>query len=258
MYPELLEIGAFVMHSYGFFIALGSYAAYSYLAYAAKKELGIDNRKISTLFMIIVAAAFVGGKLLFYLEDPAYYFNTPSNMVRSIGNGFVFFGSLLFVIPAVGWYFRQHKIPVWPMLDLLGITACIVHAFGRVGCFLAGCCHGIPTEAWVGVTFTDPNCSAEPLHTPLHPTQLYEAASIAAIGFFLWWLKKRKKFEGQVFLVYLILYGVARSIIEVFRGDEERGYIIEHWLSHSQFISVLLIVAVAFVYRLRAQGKLKF
>lgn len=256
MYPELLHLGNLTLHAYGFFIAVGAYLGFTFVSREAKRDLGVEPQKTSTLFFIIVAAAFVGGKFLFYLEDPGHYFGTPANMFKNIGNGFVFFGSLLFVIPVVAWYFRKHKIPTWPMLDLLGITACIVHAFGRIGCFMAGCCHGIPTDSWVGVTFTDPNCSADPLNTPLHPTQLYEVLSISAIGLFLWWLKKRKRFDGQVFLVYLVLYSIARSIIEIYRGDEERGYIIEDWLSHSQLISLLLIAVVAVVYRLRSRGKL--
>ncbi|MEZ4722788.1 MAG: prolipoprotein diacylglyceryl transferase [Flavobacteriales bacterium] len=258
MRPELISIGDFVIQSYGFFIALGAFLAYLYMANQAKKELGIDKEKISNLLLIIGGAAFLGGKALFFLEDPAYYFGHPANMVKSIGNGFVFFGSLLFAIPSIIWYFRKNKWPVWQMLDMMAITATIVHAFGRIGCFMAGCCHGVPTDSWVGVTFTNPKSSAEPLNVPLHPTQLYEIIMIGSIGLFLYWLKKRKQFDGQVFLIYLVLYSIGRTFTEMYRGDEERGYIIDGILTHSQLISLILIAVALWLYLNRKKGKLSF
>lgn len=248
MKPVLFEIGNFTVHAYGLMIVIGAYLAYLFLSTAANKQFGADKEKIGNLIFIIAAAAFIGGKLLFYFEDPAYYFGHPSNMVKNIGGGFVFFGSLLFAVPATIWYFRKQKWPVIPMLDLIALTSLIVHGFGRIGCFLAGCCHGVPTESPLGVVFTDPMCQAEPLNTPLHPTQLYAVFMLGSILLFLNWFRKRKTFHGQVFLLYVMLYSVGRSIIEVFRGDEARGYIIDGILTHSQFISLLVFTAAAVTY----------
>lgn len=135
------------------------------------------------------------------------------------------------------------------MMDRLAITACIIHFCGRLGCFFAGCCYGIPTDSALGITFTDPLSQAEPLHTALHPTQLYEAALIGSILILLWMLKRHDRLSGKLFFVYVILYASGRSIIEIFRGDVRRGYIIEGVLSHSQFISLLLIgFAIGFYF----------
>ncbi|NJN48929.1 MAG: prolipoprotein diacylglyceryl transferase, partial [Alkalinema sp. RL_2_19] len=68
------------------------------------------------------------------------------NMVKNVGAGFVFFGSLLFAVPATIWYFKKQKWPVIPMLDLIAITTLIVHACGRVGCFFAGCFRVLPSQ----------------------------------------------------------------------------------------------------------------
>lgn len=254
MKPVLFEIGPFTAHSYGFMIVVGAFLGYQYLAYAAHKNFKINRDLIGNLIFIIALSAFVGGKLLFYLEDPGYYFSDPSRMISDLGGGFVFFGSLLFAVPATIWYFKKQRWPIIPLLDHLAITALIVHAFGRIGCFMAGCCHGTVTDSIVGVTYTDPMSQAEPLHVPLHPTQLYEFAMLSVLALFLIWFTKRKAFHGQVFLLYLMLYSVGRSIIEEFRGDEARGFLFDGWLSHSQFIS-LLIIAISLFFYFRWKGK---
>jgi phosphatidylglycerol:prolipoprotein diacylglycerol transferase len=145
------------------------------------------------------------------------------------------------------WYFKKIKLPVAGMLDVMAVVTCTVHSLGRIGCFNAGCCYGKPTPSSLGVVYTDPICQA-PLHIRLHPTQLYEALTIFLILIILLIIDRHKKFEGQVFLSYLILYAIARSIIELFRGDLQRGFIIDEMLSYSQFISMLLVVAAIYFY----------
>lgn len=252
MHPELFSIGNFTVHTYGFMIMLGATLGYFYLSTTVKRELEIAPEKIQTLAILIILAAFVGGKVFFYFEDPAYYFGTPSNMFKGFRTGFVFYGSLLFAIPTVIWYFRSQNWPVWPMLDRVAITGCIIHICGRMGCFFAGCCHGLPTESFLGVTYTDPESHAEPLNTPLHPTQLYEVSWIGHTLITLWMMKRHKRFEGQLFFIYIIMYAVGRGFIEIFRGDIRRGFIIDGILSHSQLISLIIIagaVVMMFIFK---------
>jgi phosphatidylglycerol:prolipoprotein diacylglycerol transferase len=218
------------------------------MSYAAKKELNLTPEKIQNLAIYVILAAFIGGKLLFYLEKPDYYFSSWDRMVNSFRQGFVFYGSLIFAVPVAIWYFRKEKWPFWPIMDRLAITAALVHFFGRFGCFFAGCCYGKPTGSEWGITFTHPETQAEPMHTALHPTQLYEAGFILLILFTLWMFKRHKRFEGQLFFIYLIMYAIGRGIIEIFRGDIRRGFVIEDILSHSQFISIILITVAAWIY----------
>ncbi|MFT4834161.1 MAG: phosphatidylglycerol:prolipoprotein diacylglycerol transferase [Flavobacteriaceae bacterium] len=256
MHPELFTIGGFTIHTYGFMIMIGAAMGYFYLSTTVKRDLGIPADKIQNLAILLILAAFVGGKLFFYFEKPSYYFHPPSNMLKGLRTGFVFYGSLLFVIPTTIWYFRKQKWPVWPMMDRVAITACIVHIFGRMGCFFAGCCHGSPTDSIFGITFTDPASQADPLNTPLHPTQLYEILMISIILLILIQLMRHKKFDGQVFLSYIVMYAIGRSIIEIFRGDVRRGFIIENVLSHSQFISLgVIALAVAGYFYLKKKAK---
>lgn len=251
MHPRLIEIDNFTVFTYGFLIVVGATLAYLFLSSQAKKYYHIQPDKISSLLVWIFITAFVGGKVFFYLEDPQVYMDEPAMMLEDIGNGFVFFGSLLFAVPTTIWFFIRNEWNVWGMLDLLAFTTLIVHAFGRLGCFFAGCCHGIPTEVGWGVSFTDPQSQAEPLGVALHPTQLYSFLMLSIIFLALYFYRKKKAFDGQLFILYVILYSIGRSFIEIFRGDEARGYIIDGWVTHSQFISMILIAAMIGLYAWR-------
>jgi phosphatidylglycerol:prolipoprotein diacylglycerol transferase len=145
------------------------------------------------------------------------------------------------------WYFRKNKLPTYKMLDIMAVTTCLVHFFGRIGCFMAGCCHGKPTGSFLGVTFTNEACYA-PLHIPLFPTQLMEAGYILCILITLWILRNKRTFYGQLFLIYIMLYAIGRSILEIYRGDSKRGFVVEEYLSHSQLIAGILLLAVLYVY----------
>ncbi len=246
MHPILFEIGSFTIYTYGFCIAVGAISGFIYMAVQGKRQFGLTFDQSNSLFLLIVISAVVGGKLFIIFEDIPYYTSNPSKLLS--GSGFVFYGSLLTVIPLMLWFFRKNKVPLWPMLDVMAIVTCILHTCGRIGCFMAGCCYGKPTDSIFGVIFTSPVCQADPLNTPLHPTQLYEAGFIFFILLVLLFLKNKKQFDGQLFLIYLIMYAVGRGIIEIFRGDIDRGFLIQNYLSTSQFISLLIIGGALFFY----------
>ncbi len=246
MHPVLFKAGPITVYAYGFFIALGAVAGVAYLYWRGKKEVNLTYEQVNNLFLLIFATAFVGGKLLLFFESPSYYTQNPGKLIA--GSGFVFYGSFLLAVPAMLWFFNKTKLPVYPMLDIMAGVTCLVHMFGRVGCFMAGCCYGKPTDLFFGVTFTDPACQARPLGTPLFPSQLAEALYIGMVFIVLQLLLKSRTFYGQLFLVYLMLYAFGRFILEYFRGDSGRGFIIEDYLSHSQLISLLLAGAALYFY----------
>src|SRR5687767_2001246 len=154
MYPILFEVGSVNVYSYGVMIAVGIVAGMSYLIVAGKKETGLTFDQANTLFLSIFLAAVVGGKLFLFFEDPSYYMDNPRQLLT--WRGFVFYGSFLLAIPAMWWFFRTHKLHPYKMLDVMAITTCLVHMFGRVGCFLAGCCYGRQTDSLLGVVYSDP------------------------------------------------------------------------------------------------------
>lgn len=261
MHPILFEIplpdvgflpDSFTIYSYGFFIAIGAILGITYTSWQGKKHFGLNFDDINTLFILLIVAAFVGGKLFLLFEDASRYLGNPGDLFS--GNGFVFYGSLLFCIPAMLYYFKKKNLPTLQMLDIMAITTVIVHFFGRIGCFMSGCCHGIQWDGPIAVIFTDPMCAA-PLGTPLHPTQLYSAFLIGSIFIFLIIKKQSKKFHGQLFLLYLMIYPIGRSVIEIVRGDEARGYIIQGYLSNAQFVSLIVFGVALWYYRKLSRQK---
>jgi phosphatidylglycerol:prolipoprotein diacylglycerol transferase len=246
MHPVLFHVGGLSVYSYGFMIALGAIAGVSYMAVQGKKEAGLTFDQANMLFLLLFLAAFVGGKFFLFLEDPKLHLSNPINLIK--GRGFVFYGSFIFAVPLMIWFFKRNKLNTYVMLDVMAITTCLVHIFGRLGCFLAGCCYGKPTDSVFGLVFNDPLCFAEPNDVPLHPTQLYESFYIFLVMLVLLALRNRRQFYGQLFLLYLMLYAAGRSVIELFRGDEARGYVIDGYVTHSQMIAIVIFVTALFFY----------
>lgn len=247
MHPVLFKLGSITIYSYGFLIAVGVVCGVAYLAIRGKKEVGLTFDQANNLFLLIFIAALMGGKVFLFFENPSSYLEKPGRLFT--GSGFVFYGSFLFAVPTMLWFFKKNKLPVYQMLDIMAIVTCLVHMFGRVGCFMAGCCHGKPTTSWFGVTFTDPACQAEPLNTPLYPTQLMEAGFILLVMISLLAIWHRKQFHGQLFMLYLLLYALGRFVLEYFRGDEVRGFVIRDYVSHSQFIALVIFGVSLWVYQ---------
>ncbi|UMB60360.1 prolipoprotein diacylglyceryl transferase [Lutibacter sp. A80] len=261
MYPQLftfhlpeflsnfLNIQEVTIYTYAFCIASGTLVAALYTKWRAKKEMNIANLPNSFFYLIFIAG-FIGGKLFYYLEKPLYFLNNPHLMLNNFSGGFVFYGSFVTIIPFVIWYLKKHKISILPMLDILAITTLIVHSIGRIGCFNAGCCYGAPTNNSFGMVFPTTH------NTTVHPTQLYEAITLIILIIILLIIKKRQQFSGQIFLFYLVFYAISRAILELFRGDN-RGYIFENILSHSQFIALLILITASVLYiKLKTKNKI--
>ncbi len=258
MYPEIFNIATpeflrgilpdrLVFHSYGLMIALGLLTVYKFCLPRVKKH-GIDATQLTNLFYLAFASAFLGGKIFYYLQNPQKYVDNPQLIFKNIGAGFVFYGSLLFAVPTIIYWVKRKKIPLRNFLDILAFVGPIIHTFGRMGCLLVGCCYGLQCDNGLGITFTNTLSKAKPLGTPLYPTQLFDIAVNLSIIATLYFLNKKKKFEGQLFLVYLMMYAVGRSVVEMYRGDAERGFIFGQ-ISHSQFIAMFLVIGCALVYR---------
>jgi phosphatidylglycerol:prolipoprotein diacylglycerol transferase len=130
------------------------------------------------------------------------------------------------------------------LIDVIAIGIPLGHAFGRLGCFFYGCCYGKPTDSFIGVLFP-PDSAAGYLGVKVIPTQLISSFFLFVLFFILLFLRKKKRFDGQIALSYIILYSIFRFLIEFFRGDP-RGTFLH--LSTSQFISLILVVISAFAW----------
>ena len=260
MFPRLFTVPAFdllrwhigplTLHTYGVLLALAFLAGLWVVSRQAKKA-GLDATVITDMAVYVLIGGLVGAKLLLLLVEWPYYAKHPGEILGLLQSGGVFYGGLLGAFPVAWWFARRHRLDAWKTADVLAPGVAIGQAIGRLGCFAAGCCYGRAADVPWAVTFHDVYATRQvgtPIDTPLHPTQLYESAATLAIFIFLRWLSGRKRFEGQVTLAYIFLYAVARFVIEFYRGDAARGMVLGGWLSTSQFIAILMVLAVLFLY----------
>jgi phosphatidylglycerol:prolipoprotein diacylglycerol transferase len=241
-----------VIHSYGFLLAVAFITGLSVSARAAARE-GIETNKVYDLGLYIAISALVGSKALLLITELHYYLENPREIfsLATLRSGGVYYGGfILAVIVGIALSYRA-RLPVWKMADLFAPGIAVGQSIGRLGCFAAGCCYGRPTTVPWGVIFTD-SYSHEtvgvPLYVRLHPTQIYEAVASLMIFVVLWQALKRKRYDGQVFILYLVLYSITRFSIEFLRGDPERGFVFGGVLSTSQLISIFLIIFAAVLF----------
>lgn len=250
MLPRLFHVGYFSIYSYGMLTALGFLLAILWPTSLAKKE-GISETKMEGLGLLIVLSAGVGSKLLTAWDYPGFYSSDWTHFLSDqiLGRGGVFYGGFLLAVACSAAYCRLVDLPGWQVADAVAPGLALAQGLGRVGCFLAGCCWGTPTELPFGVTFRSElahNLTGVPLQVRLHPTQLYEATLVLSAIPFLMWLRKKRSFFGQVILVYVLFYAVARFFLEFLRGDP-RGYHFSHLLSTSQLIGLFIIPLAIFL-----------
>jgi phosphatidylglycerol:prolipoprotein diacylglycerol transferase len=153
--------------------------------------------------------------------------------------GLAIHGALLAGVATAVWYVRRHRLDFWRFLDTLAPAVILGQAIGRLGCFFNGDAYGVPTGLPWAVTFTDPRALA-PHGVPLHPTQLYELGLNLALFGFLWWYRRRARFDGQLFLSYVGGYGLIRFVVERFRGDALQ---FAGGISAAQTLSALVVMA---------------
>lgn len=235
---------------YGICIMLGIFAAALFMLYDCKKN-NVRWENAVIVGIIGVISGFIGAKLLYILVT-----YTPSELIAILKEGdiaeltkggFVFYGGLIAGVIGswVGAVFLKGKLREYE--NVLVKIIPLVHAFGRVGCFFAGCCYGKPTESPIHVVFKEPLSNA-PTGMPLIPVQLYEAG-FNMILFLVLWVLDRKCKRRLLLPVYITAYGMERFIIEFFRFDEIRG--IFFGLSTSQWISIGMCVVGVMLFLFR-------
>lgn len=242
MYPKLFDLGPISIYSYGVLLVAAYLIAFQ-MAVVRGKARGLDGNRVMDLGIAVIISALIGAKLLLLIVEFDQFAANPERLWTLVRSGGVYYGGFLLAVGVAFLYMRRHSLPLWVTCDAFAPGIALGQAVGRVGCLLAGCCYGHPTDLPWGVTFTDPIAATNvgtPLGVSLHPTQLYESlAAISILVFLLLFERKGRTFHGRTFWTYLLLYPVARFLIEFLRGDP-RGTVFDV-LSTSQFVSVLLI-----------------
>ena len=280
MLPELFRIPFLnlTLNTYGLLLAISFIVGLYVMARLAERD-GLERSRVYDLGLWVLAASLIGSKLLMLVTEWDYYKQQPGQIftLDFFRSGGVFYGGFIAAVIASVIVMRRYRLPWWRTADAFAPGIAIGQAIGRLGCFSAGCCWGKPTSLPWGVHFTERghDITGVPTlvnHLPdpaqrefwaqklggliaplsLHPTQLYEAGATLLIFAFLLWLRRHRRFDGQIILTYAALYAVARFAIEFWR-DDPRGEILG--LSTSQAIAVLLFIGsvALFIYRIRQQ-----
>lgn len=253
---DLFSIGKFTIHGYGLMIAIGILCCVAMASYRAKKN-GLDQEAIVDIGIYGVIGGFLGAKILYVIVEFKTFIKDPKTVLGS--EGFVVYGGIIAGFLTAIVYCRIKKLYFLEYFDLAVASISMAQGFGRIGCFLAGCCYGRPTDSVFGVVF--PEDSLAPAGIKLIPTQLISAVGDFAIAIILIILadvvfKKAKEsslkaktgfgmVSGDIGCIYMFLYGIGRFLVEFLRNDV-RGTVGN--LSTSQFISLFIVAGSIILY----------
>jgi phosphatidylglycerol:prolipoprotein diacylglycerol transferase len=245
------QIGGITIYWYGIFAAFGFLAAFWTAARRAPRT-GVAPEAISDMAPWLIAGAIVGARALYVLsywkEEFAGKPIWEIFMLRR--SGLVYYGGLIGSSLATIFYARIRNLQLWKIADIIAPSIALGHGIGRIGCLMTGCCYGCPTNMPWAIHFPSDHWTKG---VGVHPTQIYE--SVLNIGLFagLAWLYRRKKFDGQIFAVYLMAYAVLRTFVEVFRGDYSVHYV-GGILTPAQLVSAaILALGVVLFWKLRGR-----
>ncbi|MEW6725854.1 prolipoprotein diacylglyceryl transferase [Desulforudis sp. 1088] len=234
MQPILFYIGPLPVHGYGLMLAIGV-AVGTWVVAREGRRLGWNVDTLLDLAIYLIIAGVAGSRLLYLLIEPQEI-RSPLDVLRVWEGGLSFYGALGLCLVVFIWFARRRRLPVYGLGDLLALGVAAGYPFGRIGCFLNGCCYGRPTDLPWAVTFPFD-------HIARHPTQLYSAGFGLAIFLTLWFLRKRKPFDGYLMWLYLFLYAAYRFIIDFWR-ESPPGV---EWLTVGQLgsLAVMLVALIA-------------
>ena len=245
MFPELFRIGSFTLYSYGVFLALAFLGAIMLTVRLAARD-GLPREKIYDLSLWMLLASLIGSKVLMLVVEPQYR-QDPMHLfsLDFLRSGGVFYGGLIGAILAGYFLMRRYRLPWWKTADACAPGIALGNVLGRLGCFAAGCCWGTPTSLPWGVRFTElgHEITGVPTHVDLHPAQLYESLAMLVVFGILLWVHKHRRFNGQVILLYVLLYSVIRFANEFVRDNRRSdilGLTALTGLSISQLISIVI------------------
>jgi len=252
MHPVIFEIGRFKLHSYGLMVFL-AFAFGVWLGTVRAKKVGIEPGKVIDLTMWILVSSLIGARLTYvltHLDEFGGRWIDVVNPFQSDGTigiaGLVILGGVVLAVPVSWYYLKRQKIPFSKMADVMIPSLAFGIAIGRVGCLLNGCCFGLPTELPWGMVFPETCYAGSVFHDQhIHPTQIYAIIANALIGVLLLLRTSHKRFEGELFWLFFLLYGPYRTVVETVRYYRDGMILFDIGIfdfTLSMLISILLTV----------------
>ena len=242
MYPVLFELSDKIkIYSFGTFIVLAFIVASFYVRRRAARDLSLDKIEVFNLCFALLFIGLIGARLLYAIVKYAEFSTDKMKIFKVWEGGLVWYGGLIFCLFWLAWYLPRHpKLRGWALADLLALGACLGIFIGRWASFLSGENYGkeAPDLPWAVVFPPHPDTQAIVM-VDLHPAQLYHSLHGLVMFLLLAWFLRRKPAPGRTLGLFLILYALGRSVIEIWRGDDlARGMLIDGWVSTSQLISI--------------------
>lgn len=259
MHPILFKIGALPIGTYGLMLVLGFWSG-SWLIQRLAVRDGHDQEAVGSLTIRLLIAGVLGAKVLLIIVGLWTPSGFPGSMswdqvftLDTLRAGGVVHGAILAGFITLVFSVRtMESSKRWSLGDAVVCGVALGQGLGRLGCLAAGCCHGTACDLPWAITFTNPlaeQYSGTPLFQPLHPTQIYMSLAGFVILGILLWVQKHRKYYGQVFALYFLLEGLARMILETWRGDGSRGaWFGTEWLSTGRFTGLSLIFLSILLY----------
>lgn len=251
---ESITIFGRALPTYGIFAVLGFLSCLLYIFYQTKRN-GLSFDEASNIIVYAFLGAVAGGKLLYMVQHlheliqyPDVIFQSLSTVITYFSSGFVFYGGLIGAVLACILYARQFHMDIRSYVALFIPAIPLFHFFGRIGCFLSGCCYGIELESPLAILYH--SSMATPVECYRFPVQLYEAAGNLLLFLSLAVMSRKKAAMITLLMTYSLSYAMMRFVLEFFRGDEIRGI---YLLSTSQWISIALILFSCWVLKDKKQ-----
>jgi phosphatidylglycerol:prolipoprotein diacylglycerol transferase len=282
MYPIAFYIGSFAVHWYGIFIGIGFLASFCLLL-KLRKYAGLTTDQIYNISMIALFAGVIGARTFYVVQ---FWDQFEGRGILAILNvhegGLVFYGGFILAFIAECLYAKwptvrqrlglkekkpadgsepRKDISILALLDILGPAMALAHAFGRISCFMQGCCFGRPAPNGFPLAVRFPAGSAAAYRypsiltggsEPVFPVQLFESAGNILMCIVLLLLLRKRKYAGTIGGIYLILYGVMRFLIEFMRGDHTDFFL---GLTPSQLIAAVIAIPGGIIVYLTAREK---
>lgn len=236
------KIGEFAVKWYGILITVGIIAGIA-IAYKRCKLYGLTKNDLYDLGFLVIIVGILGARITYILTHLNYFLANPGEILTLQMSGLAFIGIIIFNIPAVIIFAKLRKLDFWRIVDLAAPSIAIGYFFGRLGCFMNGCCYG-PESACCGIIMP-----YSPIKTiPLFPTQLLNAFFALVIFAVLYYLATRKTFyKGWLFIMFVYLYSASSFISEFLRADDGHQPIFGTPLNAAQWgdiLAILLAVAI--------------
>jgi phosphatidylglycerol:prolipoprotein diacylglycerol transferase len=253
MHPILVTLpNGFSIHTYGVMTAV-AYLVAVWGTRNSARRVGMNPDIAYDLALITVLGGLVGSRLEYARVHWDRFADDPSRLLAIRDGGLVFYGGLIVVLLGIYIYARKKEIKLAVVFDLVIPWLPLGHFFGRLGCLMAGCCHGAETALPWAITYSSPDTMA-PIGVPVHPAQIYAMTYNLGLAGLLVWMRGRKRFDGQLTLVYLSIYPILRSLNELVRGDLERGWFLEgtlgEFITNAQAISLGVAIFAAALWAL--------